>query len=92
MKVGMLRHGRYVLGLMQQAMSIPTCQTLVLLLSNVFGPSLTSQATPSLTLANSYAKRRVSLTKFLIKRLIESIRAAQTAYNMHLFEPHHHEF
>jgi hypothetical protein len=87
----MLRPGEYVLSLMQQAMSIPTRQTFVLLLSNVFGPSLTSQATPSLILANSYAKGRVSLTKFLIKNSIKFIPAAQTAYNMHPFEPHHHE-
>jgi hypothetical protein len=60
MEIEILVPGRYVLSLMQQAMSIPTCQIFVLLLRDVFGPSLTSQTTPSLILANSYVEATVS--------------------------------
>ena len=69
----MLEPERYVLSRMQQAMSIPTCQTFVLLLRNVFGPFLTSQTTPSLILASSYTNvESASQASFVIIRCIHT--------------------
>jgi hypothetical protein len=90
MEIEMIKPGRYVLSLIQQAMSIPTCQMLVLLLREVFGPSLTSQSRPSLTLANSYMASQFPAS--FITHAIVYIPAARTAYNMYPFEPHRYDF